>query len=462
MSGSDGQSSRVLNDDVLFLIFRHIDITDLFSIQRVSQQFYEWTQKALAAKTVLNIGLDSKELFSFNITKALIRDRCLLNYNPYLVLDSMLHIFISVKTLYLSRLTIDYETMEVIVNRLPQLKILYLSWISINRPQDKTVTEWTQLLSKVTQIEIHYFSELLVMNCIRDLPSLQSLEVNHMRPLTPQLMADCIPSGIRTLKTNAQYVDTNVLNIMAIRCVQLEALSLCDFNVTLEQFSIICNQFKRIKRLDIKLDGISTQELAQNISKLKDLKHLKLEFSYYNKFCFDTNVMMSYMKPITSLRSLSLDSIKCSAKRLTQLPQMLPNVTKISIGDLNCHIDCSRLNDYFFANECLHKVMQWLSRVPKLRHLTLDRFAPFLRLKTFNLFVDLIPTVMDTMSTTTADTNPLSNKINKILNKPMDRETLEALTCVSSVVKDNNLHSRRNLRTDIERQSLTINEEFVK
>ncbi|CAG2103336.1 unnamed protein product, partial [Medioppia subpectinata] len=75
---------------------------------------------------------------------------------------------------------------------------------------------------------------------------------------------------------------------------------------------------------------------------------------------------------------------------------------------------------------------------------------------------DLIPTVMDTMSTTTADTNPLSNKINKILNKPMDRETLEALTCVSSVVKDNNLHSRRNLRTDIERQSLTINEEFVK
>ena len=38
---------------------------------------------------------------------------------------------------------------------------------------------------------------------------------------------------------------------------------------------------------------------------------------------------------------------------------------------------------------------------------------------------------------------------------------LEALKSLSTVFVENNLRTRRNLRSDIERRSLTINEEFV-
>ena len=41
------------------------------------------------------------------------------------------------------------------------------------------------------------------------------------------------------------------------------------------------------------------------------------------------------------------------------------------------------------------------------------------------------------------------------------QEMLEALKSLSVFFTENNLRSRRNLRGDIERRSLTINEEFV-
>ena len=41
------------------------------------------------------------------------------------------------------------------------------------------------------------------------------------------------------------------------------------------------------------------------------------------------------------------------------------------------------------------------------------------------------------------------------------QDMLEALKSLSTFFTDNNLRSRRNLRGDIERRSLAINEEFV-
>ncbi|KAM4700591.1 conserved oligomeric Golgi complex subunit 6 [Discoglossus pictus] len=59
--------------------------------------------------------------------------------------------------------------------------------------------------------------------------------------------------------------------------------------------------------------------------------------------------------------------------------------------------------------------------------------------------------------------NPLSRKLNKILETRLDndKEMLEALKALSSFFNENSLRSRRNLRGDIERRSLSINEEFV-
>ncbi|XP_036084842.1 conserved oligomeric Golgi complex subunit 6 isoform X2 [Rousettus aegyptiacus] len=59
--------------------------------------------------------------------------------------------------------------------------------------------------------------------------------------------------------------------------------------------------------------------------------------------------------------------------------------------------------------------------------------------------------------------NPLSRKLHKILETRLDndKEMLEALKALSTFFVENSLRTRRNLRGDIERRSLSINEEFV-
>ncbi|XP_051963265.1 conserved oligomeric Golgi complex subunit 6-like isoform X1 [Xyrauchen texanus] len=59
--------------------------------------------------------------------------------------------------------------------------------------------------------------------------------------------------------------------------------------------------------------------------------------------------------------------------------------------------------------------------------------------------------------------NPLSRKLNKILETRLDndKDMLEALKSLSVFFTENSLRTRRNLRGDIERRSLSINEEFV-
>ncbi|XP_048197415.1 conserved oligomeric Golgi complex subunit 6 isoform X2 [Perognathus longimembris pacificus] len=66
--------------------------------------------------------------------------------------------------------------------------------------------------------------------------------------------------------------------------------------------------------------------------------------------------------------------------------------------------------------------------------------------------------------TSAQSNNPLSRKLHKILETRLDndKEMLEALKALSAFFVENSLRTRRNLRGDIERRSLAINEEFVK
>nr|KAF6460135.1 component of oligomeric golgi complex 6 [Molossus molossus] len=65
--------------------------------------------------------------------------------------------------------------------------------------------------------------------------------------------------------------------------------------------------------------------------------------------------------------------------------------------------------------------------------------------------------------TSAQPSNPLSRKLHKILETRLDndKEMLEALKALSTFFVENSLRTRRNLRGDIERRSLAINEEFV-
>jgi len=64
---------------------------------------------------------------------------------------------------------------------------------------------------------------------------------------------------------------------------------------------------------------------------------------------------------------------------------------------------------------------------------------------------------------TNKDFNPLTRKLKKILDTRLDndKELVDVLKTVSTFFTENNIQSRRSLRSDIERRILTINEEFV-
>ncbi|CAG2197586.1 COD2 [Mytilus edulis] len=69
----------------------------------------------------------------------------------------------------------------------------------------------------------------------------------------------------------------------------------------------------------------------------------------------------------------------------------------------------------------------------------------------------------DSTSSTSHASNPLTRKLNKILETRLDndKDMLEALKALSTFFNENSLRSRRNLRSDIERRSLAINEDFI-
>ena len=68
-----------------------------------------------------------------------------------------------------------------------------------------------------------------------------------------------------------------------------------------------------------------------------------------------------------------------------------------------------------------------------------------------------------TSSSRTPQQNPLSKKLTKILesNLDNDRDTLEALEVLSGFLEKNTLQVRRNLRSDLEKRSLGLNESFL-
>uniref|UniRef100_A0A3Q3VJS7 Conserved oligomeric Golgi complex subunit 6 n=1 Tax=Mola mola TaxID=94237 RepID=A0A3Q3VJS7_MOLML len=72
-------------------------------------------------------------------------------------------------------------------------------------------------------------------------------------------------------------------------------------------------------------------------------------------------------------------------------------------------------------------------------------------------------TATPTQNAPSQPNNPLSRKLNKILETRLDndKEMLEALKALSVFFTENSLRTRRNLRGDIEKRSLAINEEFA-
>ena len=73
------------------------------------------------------------------------------------------------------------------------------------------------------------------------------------------------------------------------------------------------------------------------------------------------------------------------------------------------------------------------------------------------------PDAVGKYQTQPGNNNPISRKLNKILDSRIenDKDLLEALKTLSGFFPENSIRSRRNLRSEIEKRSLVLNEEFL-
>jgi hypothetical protein len=73
------------------------------------------------------------------------------------------------------------------------------------------------------------------------------------------------------------------------------------------------------------------------------------------------------------------------------------------------------------------------------------------------------PEAIGKQQTQHGNNNPISRKLNKILDSRIenDKDLLEALKTLSGFFPENSIRSRRNLRSEIEKRSLVLNEEFL-
>ncbi|CAG2100127.1 unnamed protein product [Medioppia subpectinata] len=382
-------------------------LKDLFSLQRVSQQFSRCSQGVLRTKKRVSIGFNDLEKTSqlryFNqnfeandwnrvdITPAITLKGVdiAVDYRQHR-LESIVRQFRGVKKLYLSKTVISFKTLKLFVYQWPQLEELYTHDINICGSSDKTITEWTQLLSKVKHITIGRIDTkymAFMRDVIKELPSLQSIyiwrfSVNPLSatPITISSLAESLPTNLIELSARLGPSDSQTLDAITSKCQQIRKIWLNELSAftTVEEcnlwnqwFSMICDRLDGLRILYVILGDISIKNFSEGIAKLNVLKDLTIVFAGSANLpvmCFDTQSMAKHMQPMVSLRSLSLRGLDCSPNRWSNLAEMLPNVRKLSVYCMYYRADCDDGEDF---NLCFYRCMDCVSKMPKLKHITI-------------------------------------------------------------------------------------------
>ncbi|CAG2110213.1 unnamed protein product, partial [Medioppia subpectinata] len=416
MNEMNGQRSDVMNDDILGLIFKYLDLKDLFGLQRVSQQFSGCSQQVLKKKTEVSVGFnglktssklrcfkhkfDVKDWNRLDITRAVtlkVGRALALNYYR---LASIVRQFRAVKKLYLSSIVITFKTLELMVNEWPQLDVIYIYDIdfygSSQHLIQSSTTQWLQLLAKVKNINIgsiqpKYVSSLKDM--IANLPSLQAVNVWGLVPYNQtirlSLLTDCLSANIQSLRIGVTLMDfIPALDVITSKCRQLKQLWIyeiqmhglmgvfgLEFDYWEEWFAMICDRLNSLTSLYAVLADISAKEFAESVAKLKHLTVLHISSAIYvhqiyeeKRMCFDTQEMARYMQPMVSLKTLSLWGLKCSPNRWSNLGQIFPNVRLLIVDHMFYRTDCAEGDD---CNECYYRCMDWVSKMPNIQRIVI-------------------------------------------------------------------------------------------
>ncbi|CAG2106608.1 unnamed protein product [Medioppia subpectinata] len=427
-----------IRSDVTNHVIKYLDIKDLFGLQRVSQQYRDCVKEVLQKKREVSVGFNDlnpssplryfKPNFEANdwkridITQAisLVDNDMVLDHNQNI--EPIVRQFRDVKKLYLSTTVISFKTLKLIVNQWPQLEEFYINGIDIYRSSDQTITEWTQLLSKVRHISIG----ALKRNCrpfftaiIAQLPSLQSINAYPMCESCPldqtialSLLIDCLPADIQCLHIGVTPADSQALDVITSKCTQLKKLSIyeclapsthiLEIHLWNQWFAMICDRLKALQYLRTNLVDISAKEFAESVTKLKDLQSLHIGSSDWRThgkthwMCFDTQEMAKYMPPMVSLKTLSLQRLKCSPNRLIYFAQILPNVRQLTVDFMSYRSECKHGDD---CDECFYRCMDFVSKLPNLKHIMFrNGFNDLMTRHVLELFADVDQLYIDSKS----------------------------------------------------------------
>ncbi|CAG2100003.1 unnamed protein product [Medioppia subpectinata] len=423
MSEMNGQRSDVMNDDILGLILKRLDLKDMFCLKLVSQQFRDCVKEVLQKKTEVSVGLEDQKTsqniswfkpnFEANvwnridITSAVsLRGIDLaLDDNRNSNIESTVSQFRGVKKLYLASTVISLKTMQLFVKQWPQLQEIYIYDIQIQRLSDQTITEWTQLLSNIKHLSIGCMRSKYIpflRDLITQLRSLQSVNVRNFNsyyadPTIPlPVLADCLPPNIHSLRIDVSPAETQALDVITNRCTKLKTLCISETHLCISQtpvegldfwnlrLPLICDRLNSLKYLTLILDIVSAKDFAKNIAKLKHLKKLVIKmsglahFQYFgNRMNFDTREMARHMRPMVTLNTLSLSRVVCPPNGWSDFCKVFPNVRRLRIDYTYYRCDCP--HEQHYCEHCFYRSMVSVSNLSQLKHVILSNVTPITR-----------------------------------------------------------------------------------
>jgi hypothetical protein len=384
---------RILNDDVLKLIFQYLSLKDKFRIQRTSKQFCRVIQELLSEQHSIRIGNvadyyancrdDKHSTNNANIEDAIVKKF----FYKYFYMnditgskDRLEQIFWkcpNIRCIELHNFQIDVETVKWIKWHLPNIECLRIDEIKY----DLTARKWSQIGQSLGDklIHLHVDGHNIkndLTNLVQHLPQLKEFNLrNYELPInlllkrlssniTSLSLIDCEKLNLDSIKllTNNKLIAKNLLNL------EINVSDNCNEVVNNEIFTLICNNFNRLEHFSF--ISYSCPSNLMQIINLKQLKSLEINFT---RDCFlDLSQIQRYEMP--ALRSLKIHGSFFTPQMLELIGQQFSNIEKLSLTNWAFCCGCDNDNNYddYDCPECDEKCCQSLLKLEKLETLYLE------------------------------------------------------------------------------------------
>lgn len=386
-------TNRILNDDVLKLIFQYLSLKDKFRIQRTSKQFSHIILGLLREQFSIRIGNiadyyancrdDKHSTNNANIEDAITKK---FFYKYFYMnditsskdrLSQILWKCPNIRCIELHNFHIDVETVKWIKWHSPNIECIRIDEIKY----DLTARKWSQIGQSLGDklIHLHVDGHNIkndLTNLVQHLPHLQEFNLRNY-DLTINLLLKRLSSNI----TSISLIDCEKLNLESVKSLannktiaknllnlEINVSEGCNELVNKEIFALICDNFKQLQHF-----SFISHSCPSNLTLITNLKQLKsLEFNFTRDCFLD-------LSPIPCHEMLSLSSFKIhgsffTPKMLEFIGQQFTNIEKLSLTNWAFCCGCDNDNNYddYDCPDCDEKCCQSLLKLEKLDTLYLE------------------------------------------------------------------------------------------